>query len=209
MSTTFKILIASPDMHRYYQPDKLDNNDQVRAIQFPSCHQRQDWRVSRFLKQTLSSYETAVSLSHKQGYACLIATHHSYNQMAGIDIELIKERDFTALASLCMSTTEQQWLSAHAHPKLAFYQLWSLKEAWIKLNKMQLSDMPHINLIPDTHLGIRIPATTVPLHAYSTQLNEEFIISCIYPSTWGELSDKHIHYYGLSQPQCVWSPWST
>ena len=94
----------------------------------PQLAQRQDWQVSRALKQQTDL--PTVSLSHSQGFAALLCAPHPLT--AGVDIEFIRPRDFKALSSLVCTQEEQDFLETANWPSETFYRLWCFKEALIK-----------------------------------------------------------------------------
>lgn len=175
------ILLASSEVSGQYNNLKLDQADKQRLQKNPHLAQRTDWQSSRFLKQQLSAFYKRLSLTHKKGYAGLIACS-SIQHIPGIDMEYAQERDFISLAKLCCTDNEQKWLSEQQNLSSSFYQLWTLKEALIKVRHGQLSDMHQYNLIPDGYDGIYIPALDIPVQAYSCIVDNCWHISVVYPA---------------------------
>ena len=72
-----------------------------------------------------------LALSHSADVvACAVAA-----SPVGLDVEAPRRRrDVAGLAALCLDTTEQAMLHALAAPadEAFFYQLWTVKEAWLK-----------------------------------------------------------------------------
>ncbi|MFZ6730693.1 4'-phosphopantetheinyl transferase family protein [Undibacterium sp. Ji42W] len=91
---------------------------------------------------------TGFSLSHSGSWiACAV----SANGKLGLDIELLNpNRDFSALALQAFNTDESAWLEQRpASDRMRdFYQLWTTKEAQIKLNQpsAQCLHFPHPDL---------------------------------------------------------------
>lgn len=92
--------------------------------------------------------DVGFSLSHSgQWVACAV----SGNTKLGLDIEMLNpERDFSALALQAFNADENTWLAQQdAGNRLHdFYQLWTAKEAQIKLNQasVQCVHLPHPEL---------------------------------------------------------------
>ncbi|PIT12423.1 hypothetical protein BGI30_02595 [Snodgrassella alvi] len=205
------ILLASADVSGQYSSLKLDQADKQRLQQYPRLAQRIDWQSSRFLKQQLSASYSRFSLTHKKGHAGLIACS-SVQHIPGIDMEYAQERDFLALAQLCYSDNEQQWLAQQPDLSTAFYQLWTLKEAFIKISHGQLTDMRRWCLIPTGYDGIHIPALNSPVQAYSCVIDEHWHISVVYPASCSVLAQNctygfgHWHNYAFNWHQWPVSP---
>lgn len=177
------ILLASADVCGLYSNQKLDNTDRKRLQQHPELEQRTDWQSSRFLKQQLADPYSIYSLTHKKGHAGLIATSTTQDAI-GIDIEYAQKRNFLELAQLFCTENEQAWLVQQADLSTAFYQLWTLKEAFIKVSRGQLADMHRWCLVPQGYNAIHIPAHNPPVKAYSCVIDKNWHISVIYPSSF-------------------------
>ena len=111
-----------------YDHASLNAADSQRLAATPQLAQRQDWQVSRALKQQTDL--PTVSLSHSQGFAALLCAPHPLT--AGVDIDLLRPRDFKALSSLVCTQEEQDFLETANWPSETFYRLWCFKEALIK-----------------------------------------------------------------------------
>lgn len=179
MKYKLQILITSSDMSNQYNSNMLDKLDKLRLQQNPQLSQRPDWCNSRFLKQQLSKNYIYMSLAHKKGQAALIAS--SSNIKLGIDLEYAKNRDFIALSQFYCTKCEQHWLAQQNNLCNAFYLLWTLKEALIKAHHGQLADMLQWSLIQPGQQGIRIPAFSPQLQAYTTVINQNWYVSIVYP----------------------------
>lgn len=65
----------------------------------------------------------------------------------GIDIETIKARkNLQGLADRILKPTEQQWLDQQNHHLVAFFSLWSAKEAYLKATGTGLSGLSSLTL---------------------------------------------------------------
>ena len=142
----FYLLLAGPDCSRHYQPHQLDAADALRCQQHPALAQRADWRSSRFLKQQqakLPAQMALQSLSHSGGHAALLCG----TGVAGVDLEYMRQRDFAALLAHCARDEEIQWWQQQADGCMAFYRLWTLKEALIKAAQLDFpADLHRVGL---------------------------------------------------------------
>ncbi len=105
---------------------------------------------TRFLRD---SYP-CVARSHSGGIAAIL-----YAQKAvGVDIECIRERDFTAHLELCCSAYERELIAQSKNPLVEFYRIWTLKEAVLKLCGLDLSFVRNVCL---TQKGIFVKGKAV------------------------------------------------
>ncbi|MGF6147916.1 holo-(acyl carrier protein) synthase 2 [Kingella potus] len=125
-------LIGTPQTARVYDRALLSPEDARRVAQSPKLETRLDWRVSRALKQQATL--PVVSLSHSAGHAAVLCADEPI--AAGVDMEIIKPRDFAALGALIASAAERDYLrGCDGQPEMLypeFYKLWCGKEALIK-----------------------------------------------------------------------------
>ena len=105
-TTPLQCLLADPSFAACYDHASLNAADSQRLATTPQLAQRQDWQVSRALKQQTDL--ATVSLSHSQGFAALLCAPQSLT--AGVDIEFIRPRDFKALSALVCTQEEQNYL---------------------------------------------------------------------------------------------------
>ena len=89
-TTPLQCLLADPSFAACYDHASLNAADSQRLAATPQLAQRQDWQVSRALKQQTDL--PTVSLSHSQGFAALLCAPQPLT--AGVDIEFIRPRDF-------------------------------------------------------------------------------------------------------------------
>lgn len=68
----------------------------------------------------------------------------------GLDIEQHRTLpNYQKIAKTFFSITEQNWLKRHSNPQAAFWQLWTLREAAVKLYGKGVWQMKHIQCFPD------------------------------------------------------------
>ena len=143
-TTPLQCLLADPSFAACYDHASLNAADSQRLAATPQLAQRQDWQVSRALKQQTDL--PTVSLSHSQGFAALLCAPHPLT--AGVDIEFIRPRDFKALSSLVCTQEEQDFLETANWPSETFYRLWCFKEALIKAANLDFpSDMKSVGYV--------------------------------------------------------------
>lgn len=172
----------------------LDASDKQRLAQSPHLAQRDDWLSSRFLKSQLPHLpDHTLSLSHKQGHAVLICTASS---LIGIDLEILKHRDYEGLAQFAFSRHEQQWLARQPQKKAAFYLVWTLKEALIKAKKGHLADLPLLEVVHKDEILIpKIHGVTMSAFSFSPVTG--WLISGVLPQHILERQCISIKGYGL------------
>jgi hypothetical protein len=108
-----------------------------------SARRRQDWLVSRAVLQaaTQAANVGQVGLAHSRGTAAVVTASEA--TLLAVDIEVMVERDFAAMARLAYSPAEAEFVSSVADPlerRSAFYELWTLKEASGKALGLDLLD---------------------------------------------------------------------
>lgn len=133
---------AGQDVARHYAPNTLSAADKVLLQRAPQRGQSIDWQTSRALKMLVAPQQI-IALSHSHGAAALLAGPPGLR--AGVDMEKMKTRNFSALASWTMNADEQRLLVRHDFQAALFYALWCAKEALIKAENLSFpADMPHI-----------------------------------------------------------------
>lgn len=71
------------------------------------------------------------SLSHSHHWICL---GYDFDQNLGVDIELVKPRDWKALSQIAFDENVQRDIQTSDNPLLTFYCYWGLMECRIKLD---------------------------------------------------------------------------
>lgn len=86
------------------------------------------------------------SISHSGDWiACALSRHAEI----GLDIELVNDqRDLARLAEHSFSEADLLWWQQQSNPVVAFYRLWSIREAHFKLTQSYGNDLAHY---PETH----------------------------------------------------------
>lgn len=89
------------------------------------------------------------NISHSGDYvAVAVATKGN----VGLDIEQQRSRNnLHNIAAQFFSPTENDWLIAHPKPVDAFWHLWTLREATLKLYAKGVWQMKQIAIFPETH----------------------------------------------------------
>ncbi|UOP04656.1 4'-phosphopantetheinyl transferase family protein [Conchiformibius kuhniae] len=136
------VYVAGRDCAAYYDDAALDTNDAVRVAHRPALARRDDWRVSRFLKQRVAADGRCRSLSHSGG-AALLACAES---VVGADLERLRPRDFRAWQDNILHPHEHIWLARHGRTLTAHYALWTLKEALLKAAGLAFADLADVGI---------------------------------------------------------------
>lgn len=97
------------------------------------------------------------SLSHSKNHLQLLLCQAGD---AGGDVEQMRpRRRYLDVAREAFSETEFQWLTEQAEPQTAFWQLWCLREAWLKQQGGSVWQMDRIHLDPKNHQFTSQPST--------------------------------------------------
>nr|WP_314228295.1 4'-phosphopantetheinyl transferase superfamily protein [uncultured Kingella sp.] len=121
-------LLGTRKIAHEYNRALLSPEDACRVAQSPQLESRLDWQVSRALKQRASL--PVVSLSHSASNAAVLCADQPIG--AGVDVEMMRPRDFAALSAWVCSDDEREYLRQHNWQPEKFYRLWCSKEALIK-----------------------------------------------------------------------------
>lgn len=123
-----RCIVGGRELAVCYDDAALDRADRLRIGQNPALGERQDWCVSRVLKQ--SSAWPVRSLSHSKAWAVVLSCMEEI--VCGVDIEMMRSRDFSALADWVTDAAEQVYLAGRGWSAADFYRLWCCKEALLK-----------------------------------------------------------------------------
>jgi 4'-phosphopantetheinyl transferase len=137
-----QVWLAGPAARRHFHVETQTPEDRLRWQQIRSERRRAEWEVSRALlihaRQTLPAGAFRLSLAHSGGYASVASAPASTH--VGVDLEVMRERDFLRLARFAFSAGEVAELEALPVSARAerFYILWTLKEAFAKALSLPL-----------------------------------------------------------------------
>lgn len=153
---------ADPSAASLYGVEHLSADDALRAPAIRSGKALRDWQVSRALLHHVRVARPepgATSLSHSGGHALLATAPPGWK--VGIDLEAILPRGVEGLAQWVCSQAERDMLAALPEDArlLRFYQLWTLKEAFIKAAGLDFpADMASVGLqASPSGLALRSP----------------------------------------------------
>ena len=113
-------LLGTRKIAHEYNRALLSPEDARRVAQSPQLESRLDWQVSRALKQRASL--PVVSLSHSAGNAAVLCADQPIG--AGVDMEMMRPRDFAALSAWVCSDDEREYLRQRNWQPEKFYRLW-------------------------------------------------------------------------------------
>ena len=181
------IVLAAPDWAAQYDAGRLSASAQQQAARRHSAKAQQDWQVSRALLQAVPlTPNTAYALSHSHGHAALFHAADPTMRL-GVDLERIKPRQTLALAEGCCSAAEYAYLARldEAMRLLAFYRLWTLKEALLKATGLAFpADLRRVGW--GLQSGAAKPTVRVDdgsdrrWHAYSAILANEWALAAVW-----------------------------
>ncbi|MFJ3463172.1 4'-phosphopantetheinyl transferase family protein [Achromobacter spanius] len=154
---------ADPSAASLYGVEHLSADDAIRAPAIRSGKALRDWQVSRALLHHVRVAQPgpgATSLSHSGGHALLATAPPGWK--VGVDLEATRPRNVDGLGEWVCSPAERDLLAALPEDArlLRFYQLWTLKEAFIKAAGLDFpADMASVGVNPtQAGLALRPPA---------------------------------------------------
>lgn len=137
-----KTWLASPQAAAHLDPSRLVGRDRQEWATLRTTRRRRDWASSRALLSAASiGSDQASSLSHSHGYAALALAPRAV--AVGVDVEWLAPREFLGMASVAYCAAECALLASLDDPQdlcAAFYEFWTLKEAFAKALQLPLMD---------------------------------------------------------------------
>ncbi|WP_169764596.1 4'-phosphopantetheinyl transferase superfamily protein [Campylobacter mucosalis] len=132
----FALFITTKALHSF----NLYKSDKRRLKKYPNLKYQSGFLLSRSLKWQFK-LKDKICISHKKDI-CVIARS---KRKIGIDIEELKERNFGAIMDFCFSDDEKNLVKNADDKLLAFYQIYTTKEAFIKLQNLGFSHLQSVN----------------------------------------------------------------
>lgn len=137
-----EVWLATPDAASHFDPSRLVGAERNEWASIRTRRRRLDWASSRALLHAMRvEGDQATSLSHSHGYAALAVVPGGV--ATGVDLEWLVPRNFMGMADVAYAQTETAYLmslTAPANLCSAFYEFWTLKEAFAKALRMPLPD---------------------------------------------------------------------
>ena len=187
-------LIGTPQIAHEYNRALLSSADARRVAQSSQLETRLDWRVSRALKQRATL--PIVSLSHSAGYAAVLCA--SKPIAAGVDMEIVKPRDFAALSAwVCRDDEHDYWRERERQPE-TFYRLWCSKEALIKAAGLDFpADMRRVgyDMVGGERVGWRVDGQR-GWHGVERVLAGGRVVACVWRGERGRVD------FCVAEPRC-------
>ena len=109
-----------------------------------------EFRVSRALKARFKK-RGEFCISHKSAEGKTIVAVGFARQKFGLDLEILKPRDFAAASEFCFNAFERELLAAADEGKkaLVFYKIYTIKEALIKARSLGFYALARVGLARD------------------------------------------------------------
>jgi 4'-phosphopantetheinyl transferase len=134
--------LAPPEAADLFDPSRLVGRDREDWTALRTARRRCDWASSRALLRAVGvDGDRRSSLSHTRGYAALALAPREIT--VGIDLEWMAPREFLGMAEIAYCAEECALLASLDDPRdlcSAFYELWTLKEAFGKALQLPLVD---------------------------------------------------------------------
>lgn len=137
-----KILITDEDLCAPRQLLSRRDKKLARA----RAHLR-EFRVSRALKARFKK-RGKFCISHKSAEGKTIVAVALARQKFGLDLEILKPRDFVAASEFCFNAFERELLVAadESEKALVFYKIYTIKEALIKARNLGFYALARVGL---------------------------------------------------------------
>lgn len=91
-------------------------------------------------KPYIKNSKLFISISHSGDFVCAAVSEKNI----GIDIEVIKERDLKITKKLC-TEIDEEFINESENTLLAFYKIWTAKEAYFKMLGSGLTNLKSIS----------------------------------------------------------------
>nr|WP_314792373.1 4'-phosphopantetheinyl transferase superfamily protein [uncultured Campylobacter sp.] len=106
-----------------------------------------EFRVSRALKARFKK-RGEFCISHKSAEGKTIVAVGFARQKFGLDLEILKPRDFAAASEFCFNAFERELLAAadESEKALVFYKIYTIKEALIKVRSLGFYALDRVGL---------------------------------------------------------------
>ena len=106
-----------------------------------------EFRVSRALKARFKK-RGKFCISHKSAEGKTIVAVALARQKFGLDLEILKPRDFVAASEFCFNDFERELLAAanESEKALVFYKIYTIKEALIKARSLGFYALARVGL---------------------------------------------------------------
>jgi hypothetical protein len=142
MPDVLEVWLATPDAADLFDPSALNSADHAAWTAIRTTRRRRDWESSRALLGAVPDLgDRRRSLSHSHGYAAIALAPAT--TAVGVDLEWMMPRNFNGMASVAFSPSECGYLCSLEDPsklQSAFYEFWTLKEAFAKALRLPLVD---------------------------------------------------------------------
>lgn len=184
----YLLAFAHPHLAASYRRESLSCADKARVAAKPHVQTRAQWQSSRALLACHRTDRPAYGycLSHKHGYSALAGGATK----PGVDLEQLRRRDIHAVAAHCFSAQECVALRQSADSLLLFYQLWTLKEALIKLENLHFPKDLRRTGLQDGRL---FSPNGAAYRWISLLLDGQWLLSGVWADVGGVPPNLHIH----------------
>ena len=119
---------------------KLYKKDKRRLRKYRNLKDSSEFVISRGLKWRFK-LKDHICISHKKNIAAIAR----FKGKIGIDIEELKSRNFDSVVEFCFNDDERALWERSSDKILEFYKIWTAKEAFIKFNGLNFSDLKVAN----------------------------------------------------------------
>ncbi|MCZ6157392.1 4'-phosphopantetheinyl transferase superfamily protein [Campylobacter ureolyticus] len=117
----------------------LDKKDKRRVKNFPNLLNNSNFISSRWLKFKVKKRRFCIS--HKDGFSVL----STCDKKIAIDMEIYEKRDFIKVVDFCFNKNEKKYFYNSSNQKLTFYEIFTTKEAIIKLKNLGFENFKDVS----------------------------------------------------------------
>lgn len=139
------LALGLSSLMRRYDRHSLSQKDKATLSLHPNLAKNSSFILSRTLLKSLKDIIKCAhfsSYSHKNDIALLAFARFPI----GVDIEIVKSRDFKPHLDFCFRPFERDFVVNSANSLHCFYRIWTLKESIIKLENLRFSDLGGVGL---------------------------------------------------------------
>lgn len=117
----------------------LSKKDKRRVKNSPNLLNNSNFISSRWLK--FGHKKRKFCISHKNGFSVLA----TFDKKIAIDMEIYEKRDFIKVVDFCFDKNEKKYFYNSSNQKLAFYKIFTTKEAIIKLKNLGFENFKDVS----------------------------------------------------------------
>lgn len=140
MSKTIVIKFEHILVGKFFSKKQLTKKDRKNLRRNPKKIEKKSYKATRFLKYSFRK-KGFFSISHKDNFC---AVGFSKKSGFGIDLEVLKKRNFKAIVEFCFNSDEIELYKQSKDKLTTFYKIFTAKEAILKMRNLNFSDFQRV-----------------------------------------------------------------